>query len=102
MLRNKVGIFLVFLILVITIDLLTINFLKWDFLSVNFFNCRLIEILRLLVMIFLSCYVAYWVSIKSNAIQKKKDLCLVLINEGNLILSEQKELTLFVYTANKQ
>lgn len=91
---NKIGFILGVVILLLIGGLVTFCLLEWNLISVSFFNCSLIEILRLVIMLFLGCYVAYWISIKSDAIQKKKDLCLILINEGNKILSEQKELTI--------
>lgn len=82
--------------------LITSLFLNKPLIENNFFNFRLIELIRLLIMLFLGYFVAYWVSLKINSMQKKKDLCLRLINEGNTILSEQKDKTVSFMEQNKK
>lgn len=90
---NKIG----FWLLLISVHglgwLFACLFLHYDLLSNNFFEFRLIELLRLIVMLFLGLFVAYWVSIKTNLLQKRKDLCLRLIDEGISLLITQKNLT---------
>lgn len=92
--RNKIDLFFCAIIFMFIGNIATVQALDLNVIGSCFFDCRLIEIIRLFVMVFLGCYVAYWVSIKSNLIQKKKDLCLVMIAEGSKLVSEQEKITL--------
>ena len=99
---NNFGFSIIILITFFIGNLTVSLYSNWGILKNDFFNFRLIELLRLFVMLFLGYYVAYWVSLKSNKIQKRKDLCLKLIDEGNSILSTQKNLTLgFIDNSDK-
>ena len=91
--KNKTFIFSIIIIFILFILL---PFALSGFLntSQDFFIVRYIEIANLFFMVFLACYVSYWISIQSNKITLKKELCLTLIAEARIIIIQLKEISL--------
>ena len=104
MLINRPWLIIILILVSIVLGgLLSPIFIFDGLIPINFFSFRLVELMRLIVMVFLGLCVAYWVATKTDTERKRKELCLKLIDEGNQILAGQKDKTIvFLQTDNKE
>lgn len=67
----------------------------------KFLEINLYESLELIIMTFTGIYIVYWISIKNSAIQKRKNLCLQLLEETIVMLGDQKTAIAQYHTSEK-